>query len=130
GALLLHAAARRVHEDRAALHEAERALVDHTARLVGERRVAREQIGLRQQRVQAAHRLGAAPADLIVGDIRVEGEYAHAQRAGELRHEAPDIADADDAERFALQLGVAALPRAPVALARPAVDLARALGAH
>src|SRR5207237_5782086 len=97
-ALLLHAAARRVHEDRAALHEAERALVDHAARLVGARRVAREQIGLRQQRVQAAHRPGAAPADLIVGDIRVEGEYAHAQRAGELRHEAPDIADADDDE--------------------------------
>jgi len=66
-ALLLHAAARGVDEDRAALHESERLVVDHAARLIGQRRVGREDVDLRQQRLQALDGLGAALADLVLG---------------------------------------------------------------
>jgi len=67
-ALLLHAAARGVDEDRAALHESERLVVDHAARLIGQRRVGREDVDLRQQRLQALD--GSAPRLRISSSAR------------------------------------------------------------
>jgi hypothetical protein len=128
-ALLLDRAARRVDVDRALLHEAQRLVVDHRAGLVGQRRVAREHVHLRQERLQAGDRLRAAPPHLVRGHVLVVREDLHADRARELRDAPPDVADAHDAERLAVQLGVAAAACGPVAGACGLVDEHRALHA-
>ena len=128
-ALLLDAAARGVDVDRALLQQRERLVADHPARLVRERRVTRENVDLRQQRLQAPHGLGAATPHFVGRHVLVVCEDAHPDRARKLRHTAPDVADADDAERLAGELRVSATPRGPVAGPRRLVDEQRALHA-
>ena len=97
-------------------------------RLGRQRRVAGQHVDLRHERLQARHRLGAAAADLVGRHVLVVGEHLHPDRPGELGHAAADVADADDAERLATQLGVAAgavaavTAGAPVTGPRPLVD--------
>src|SRR5262250_1871599 len=75
-ALVLDRAARGVDVDRAGLHEPDRLLVDH---------VPREHVDLRQERLEARDRLGAAAPQLVVRHVLVVAEHAHPDRAGELR---------------------------------------------
>ena len=97
--------------------------------------MAREDVHLRQERLQALHRLGAAPAHLVLRHVLVVAEDAHADGPRELRHAAADVADADDPEGLARELRVA-LARARVALGAPVpaarhlVDQERALDAR
>jgi hypothetical protein len=67
---------------------------------------------------------GSIASRLFCGStVRIVPEHAHADGARELRDAAADVADSDDAESLAAELGVAhALPRAPVALAGRLVD--------
>src|SRR5262245_16224114 len=128
-ALVLDGAARGVDVDRARLHEADRLLVDHVPRLGRERRVARQHVDLGQQRLETRHRLGATTPQLVVRHVLVVAEHAHPERARELRDTPTDVADADDAQGLAAELGVARTDRVPVACARGLVDRERALDA-
>jgi hypothetical protein len=134
-ALVLHGTARGVDVDRARLHEGEGLLADHVLRLGRERRVAREDVDLRQELLQALHRLRTATPHLVVRHVLVVAEDAHADGPRELRHPAADVADADDPEGLARELRVAdTLARialgAPVPAARHPVDQERALDAR
>src|SRR5207237_7127554 len=84
-------------------------------------------VDLRQHRLEARDRLGAATPQLVVGHVLVVAEQAHADRARELRDAPSNVADADDAEGLAAELGVAGPRRAPVARARRLVHGERAL---
>ena len=71
-------------------------------------------------------RLGLLDAELavaLVGDERVEGEHAHAEGAGARRDELADPAEAEHAERLALDLGAAELAPLPLAAGEAGVGL-------
>jgi hypothetical protein len=86
--------------------------------------------GVWQERVEARHRVGAAPPQLVVGHVLVVAEHAHADRARELRDPTADVADPDDPEGLAAELGVTGPRRAPLSRASRLVDRERALDAR
>src|SRR6266496_1222 len=97
--LVLHLAARGVDEDHARLHLRDRFGIDHMVGLGRVGRVAGHDVGLPEDRDYVGHGLDAAVPELVVGDVLVVADHAHAERAGRLGHSPPDIADADDPER-------------------------------
>jgi hypothetical protein len=80
--------------------------------------------------LQARRRLRAPLAHLILGQVLVVAEDAHAQRAREAGHAAAHVAQTDDAESLAGQFLVeGVVAGAPVAVAGPAIHLNGAPGA-
>ena len=122
GLLVVDAAARRGDEQRAAFHPLQCARVDHAQGVLRARAMQGNDVGRRQQIVQRGG-LGAAPADLLLGQVGVGGQHAHAKRLCQGRHARADVADADDAEDLAadfvphevLARETPLVPEAPVA---------------
>ncbi len=87
----------------AVLHLRDLVGADHAARLVGQRRVHGDDVRLREKLVERHLRR----ADLLedgVGDVRVVGDDAHAEAARAGGDARADAAQADDAERLAVEL--------------------------
>ncbi len=102
--LVHEGAARAVHEDRALLHRRELRGADEVLRLRAARRVERDDVGLREQLVQRDGRdaqLGGA----LRRHVRVEREERDVPRPQARGHARSDLAEADEADRLALQLG-------------------------
>ena len=126
GHLVVDAAARRRDEQRAGLHPLQCARVDHADGVRRARAMQRHDVGARQQVLQRNGR-GAAPADLLFGQVRVGGKHAHAEGVGQRCNAGADVADTDDAQHLAADfmphevLARKALlaPQAPVAFDDP-----------
>ena len=107
----------------AVLHLRDRLAVDHPARLVGERRMEREEVRRREHLVLGLGVVDAEVAEAVVGDERVVGDDRHPEADRAPRDLLADPAEAEDAERLALELhpapassapsGPASAPRAP-----------------
>jgi hypothetical protein len=100
GRLVDDAAARGVDQDRAALHRREPSRVDEVPRRRDQRHVQRDDVGLREQRLETA-RLDArvAPRRRVRRQRDVVADRAHAERAAHPRGTPADVAEADDAQR-------------------------------
>ena len=128
--LVMDAAARRRDEDGTLLHPGESARVHHLEGAGVARAVQRHEIRLLQQSVQR-HRFCAAPADLLLRQIRIEGENLHVERTRQRGDDAADIADPDQAHDLAAHLAAHDVlareaplaPQQPVAFADPPRDV-------
>ena len=115
-------AARAVHDDGGRLHLRERVGVDEVARLLGERRVQRDEVRAAEQLVELDQlRAGGAGARLrrervVRDDVHLEGGRA----ARDLRTHPPD---ADEPQRLAAQLAADELRARPLAGADAAVGI-------
>ena len=93
-----------VDSDGRLLHAAQRALVDQVTRLGREQRVQAHEVGLAQQRVRVGGRRVQLALDAGVGPDGVVIEHAHPESRRPARHRAADAAEADDAERLAVDV--------------------------
>ncbi len=92
-------AARAIDDAHALLHFRERRGVDDVARLVGERRVQRDEIGTLEQFVEP-HLFDAQIRRPALGQKRIIGDHLHLQPKRALGDDRADIAAADDAQRL------------------------------
>ena len=69
----------KLSDDHAVLHLRDLVRADHAARLVGQRRVHGDDVGLGEQR--RARRAPRRPLGRGGGDVRIVGDDAHAERA-------------------------------------------------
>ncbi len=83
----------------------------------------RQEVRGAQHVVGALGLLGADLAVAAVGDERVERDHAHAEGLGADGDELADAAEAQDAERLALELGAAELAALPLAAREARVRL-------
>ena len=129
-ALVDDAAARRVDEDRRALHRSQLLRADDVARLGRQRHVKAHEIGRSQQIVER----NALGRRMRLGHCRPAGvEHAHAEARRTPRDGLPDLAEPDDAERRAVDVAPeqqARVPRAPAALPHQPLRLDDAAGAR
>jgi hypothetical protein len=108
------AAARGVDQQRAALHLGHRRRPDEAAGLVGQRRVAGDEVGAGEELVQV-DQLHAEPRRRLAADERVVAQHLHLEAARAVGGDAADVAESDDAEGLAHDLGAAELGLLPLA---------------
>ncbi len=102
--LVDQSAAGAVDQDDALAHLRDRRRVDDVAGLLGQRRVQRDHIGPRQQRVQV-DLLDAQVDGPLVRQERIERHHPHLQADGAVGDDGADIAAADQAEGLGGDLG-------------------------
>ena len=100
GSFVHNCAARRIDKERSGLHQVKALRIHKPAGLVRERAMQRDNIGIFEKRVELRPliTLGQLPFRAAVY------ENFHAERRAELCDGLPDMSEADDAERFAVQL--------------------------
>ena len=100
GSFVHNCAARRIDKERSGLHQVKALRIHKPAGLVRERAMQRDDIGIFEKRVELRPliTLGQLPFRAAVY------ENFHAERRAELCDGLPDMSEADDAERFAVQL--------------------------
>ena len=106
GVLVDHAPARDVDQVGARLHLREERPVDHVPRLVGQRHVADHHVRLAEEPLPR-DQLDAAVAGPLLGreaDVGIAGEEPHAEAERPLGGRAPRAAEAEEAERLALEV--------------------------
>ena len=94
-------APRGVDDAHAVLHLRERLGVEEPARLVVQRKVERDEVGLGVDLVERAARLDAELAEALGGDERVVRDDTHPEPERAMRDLPPDPSEAEDAERLA-----------------------------
>ena len=97
-------AARAVDDQDAVSHLRQRLVVDPVDRLGGLREVDRDHVGALVELVGALDALDAEVAEALRGDELVEPDHLHLEREGALGDELADAAEADHAERLAVEL--------------------------
>ena len=115
-------ATRGVDHDCAGLHPTERLGADQPARLLGERRVERDDVGGPEQLVEVDE-AGAGGARGRLGRERVVRDDGHAEGAGPAGHLAADPSDPDEAECLGAKLSAGELRARPLAGADAAVGI-------
>ena len=121
-ALVDEAAARAVDDAHTLLGLLQRAGTDDVARLVGQRRVQRDEVGAPQQGVE----LDLLHAQLhrpLRRQERVVGDHLHLEADGAVGDDGADIAAADHAQRLGVELHAQELRLFPLAALRGAVGL-------
>ena len=120
------AAARAVDQPRARPQQRQLARPRHALGLRRERDVEGDDVGLAQQRVEVRDQARAEVARARLGNVGIEDEQPRRVEAAQARgHARADLAEADDAERLAVQLG--AIDRAvPLERLEPRVRLGNA----
>ena len=101
--LVDHGAARRVDEVGVAAHLAQALGRDQVRRLGRQRAVQRDDVARREQLVEAEEARAELGLDRLVGAPPAAVGDLHAERARAARRRGADLAEADDAERLALQ---------------------------
>ena len=96
-------AAGAVDEARARLEARQLRLAEQVARVAGERRVDRDEVGARQELVEL-DRLHAQALGGLACQVGVVGDHVHAEADGPPRDLGPDPAEAEDAQHLAEQL--------------------------
>ncbi len=102
--LVDEAAPGRVDDAHAVLHLLERRRVEEPARLVVQREVERDDVGLRVDLLERAGRLDPELAEAIGGDERVVRDHAHPEPERAMRDLAADPPEAEHAERLPREL--------------------------
>src|SRR5262249_8412223 len=97
------AAAGAVDDADPALHACDGLRTDEPARLGRERRVDGDEVGARKEIVER-DQLHAQPGRRFGRHERIVGDHLHAQADGALGDDAPDVAEADDAEGLVADL--------------------------
>ena len=121
-------AAGAVDDAHAVLHAGERRGVDPVDRLGRLRQVDRDEVGALVELVGRLDALDAEVAEALGGDELVEADDLHVERLGAARDQLADPAEADHAERLAVEL-VAAVARArPLAADERAMRLRHVAG--
>jgi hypothetical protein len=82
-----------------------------------------EEVGRRHEVLECGHELDTELAGPFVADVRVVGGEAHAEGVAALGDHHADTAQADDAERLAVQLDALPSGTVPAAIAQVAVGL-------
>ena len=108
------AAAGDVEDDRAGLQPGDRVAPDEPARRARQRDVDGDDVGPREQLVEADE-LDAVVGGLLRGDERVDPDDGHLHRPGADRDGLADLAEPDDAEGPAAQLEAGELGSLPLA---------------
>ena len=117
-------AARGVDQARAVVHLRDRLRRSTTAARLGrERQVQREEVGRREHVSGRLDALDAELAEAVVGDERVVGDDAHAEADRAARDLLADAAEAEHAERLAVELDAAPGLALPAALLQRGVRL-------
>ena len=102
--LVDRAPARRVEKIRGGLHAAERIGIDQLLGFRRQRAGEGDEIGLRQQRVEAGHRVHRIRVAGTGARVTADADHAHVERLGELRQQAADLSETDDQQRLAAKL--------------------------
>ncbi|MNR04019.1 hypothetical protein D3C85_1199470 [compost metagenome] len=123
--LVDHLAARRVDDDRAARQRRKLRGAEHLARVAVERHVQAEHIAQRQQRIERRQQAHAGHWARAFAEGRVERGHLHAEREADPGHALADLAEADQAQRLAVQLHAVLCAR-PAAIVQLAVHPADA----
>src|SRR5207253_9045038 len=92
-----------VYQPHSGLHLVNRSGVYQTARLVGQRRVQRDEIGARKQLVERGH-FDSKFVRSFSSEVRVVGQYVHAESSRALGDGGSDASESDDSQRFAHKL--------------------------
>ncbi len=108
-------AAGAVDEARAVLHRGDRPGVDQADRLRRLRHVQGDEVGAAEHLLDALGALHPELAEALGGDELVEGDDVHVEALGALGDELADAAEADHAERLAVELGALVLGPVPAA---------------
>ena len=116
-------AAGAVDEPGAVLHRRDRVGVDQVDRLRRLRHVQGDDVGAAEQLLERLGALDAELAEALGGDELVEGDDLHLEGLGALGDELADAAEADHAERLAVELGALELGPLPGAADQRAVRL-------
>ena len=106
-------AAGAVDEAGAVLHRGDRLGVDQADRLRRLRHVQGDQVGAAEHLLDALQPLDPELAEALGGDELVEGDDVHLEALGALGDELADAAEADHAERLAVELGALELGPVP-----------------
>ena len=102
---VMDAATRRRNEIRMVLHRRELLRPHHPPRLGGVRTIDGDVVGNTQKILQRRHLFHALSGQLLRRLVRVIGNNTHLEQpTAQFRHPAPDMADADDANRAALDV--------------------------
>ena len=105
-------AARAVDDSHSLLHLRERRRADDAPRVVGQRSVHGDEVGVREKLVEA-DQLNADATGSISGQNRIVADHFHLEPDRAVRDDAPDVTEANDAERLVADLGAgefAAIP--------------------
>ena len=116
-------AARGVHEPGAVAHVRDRLAVDQAARLVGERRVERDDVGRGEQLLHRLRLLDAEVAEAVDADEGVVSDDRHPEPERAARNLLADAPEADHAERLPGDLDPAPAGALPPAVLERGVGL-------
>ena len=116
-------AAGAVDQPRAVLHRRDRRGVDQLDRVRRLRHVQGDDVGPAEQLLELRRALDAELAEALGGDELVEGDDVHLEALGALGDELADPAEADHAERLAVELGALELRPLPGAAGQRGVRL-------
>ena len=105
------------------LHRRDRLGVDQVDRLRRLRQVQGDDVGAAEELLERLGPLDAELAEALGGDELVEGDDLHVEALGALGDELADAAEADHAERLAVELGALELGAVPAPVDQRAVGL-------
>ena len=112
-----------VDDSHALLHPVDRCAIDQVDRVRGLRHVHGDDVGTAEEILDALRALDPELAEALCGDELVEGDHVHLEGLGTFGDELADAAEADDADRLAIELGALELGAVPAAVDEGAVGL-------